>query len=185
MIMKRTSLYKFIAVVVFIAFWSFVLIFVDPQKVVISLGVNNSLALIFLIATMGGVSTLTSFSFYSTLITLAVGGVNPFLLGIVGGIGITIGDSLFYYLGKSGRRALYGKPKEWAKHISTWLNSKPKWVVPVFTFAYSGMTPFPNDILAVSLGLSGRRYRSIVIPLLLGNVFLTILVAYLASQGWF
>ena len=85
---------------------------------------------------------------------------------------------LFFLLGRSGRDALFGKPKILAEKLSHWLQSHPSWYAQIVAFVYAGLTPLPNDILTVSLGLAGYKYRIMVIPVLLGNIFLTSLVAF-------
>ena len=47
--------------------------------------------------------------------------------------------------------------------------------VPLFVFLYAGFTPFPNEFMTISVGLAGTKYREIVVPLLLGNINITIL----------
>jgi len=181
--MNPKKIAKFIAVLVLIITWSFLLIVIGPSKLIILFGETNSIIAFFLIGAFGGVSTLTASFFYSTLISLVRVGLDPIMLGIVGGVAISIGDSLFYYLGRSGREALFGKPKEWALTISHWLKELPKWLIPFVTFAYVGLTPLPNDVFTVSLGLAGIRYRTMILPMIAGNIFLTIVIAIIVSKG--
>jgi membrane protein DedA with SNARE-associated domain len=177
--MRRKNIIKFSLVAGFIILWSIIITILGTEKIVDFLGAQNSYIIIFIVGAVGGVSTITSTSFYTTLTTLAHGGVNPWFLGLFGGIGITIGDSLFYYLGKKGEESLPEKARKATGKFSDWMKRHPKWLIPIVTFVYSGCTPLPNDILTVSLGIA--KYRYIVGPLLLGNIFLTTIIALIAS----
>ncbi len=181
----KKKLLKFFLVLALIVVWSFALLVIGPVQLLEFFGTSNSYLILFLVGALGGVSTLTATFFYSTLISLVYAGLNPLTLGIIGGVAITIGDSLFFYLGRSGREALYGEVRKVTARLSHWLTSLPSWLVPVVTFAYVGLTPLPNDVLTVSLGLAGIRYRNVILAILLGNIFLTIVTAYIALNGFF
>ncbi|MCF7799042.1 hypothetical protein K9M74_04000 [Candidatus Woesearchaeota archaeon] len=179
--MKKKNLVEFFAVLLFLILWSLLLYFIGPQRIVSLIGAQNIYLVLFIIGTVGGVSTLTSATFYTSLTAFALGGANPFLLGIAGGLGITIGDSLFYYLGKKGQESLATKARRITLKFSNWLNQQPSWVVPVVTFVYAGLTPLPNDILMVTLGVSRYKYTFLILPLILGNILLSLLVAFFAG----
>lgn len=172
--------YKFILVLAFVLAWSLFVYFVGARTVVEYIGIENGYLLIFLIAIFGGVSSATAVSFYTAVITLAAGGLNPFMIGLIGGIGVTFGDSIFYYLGLKGKKVIKSSSKTLNK-ITKWLRTGPSWLIQIFIFVYSGFSPFPNDILTVSLGLTEFPYRRVIIPLLLGDIASTTIVAYLAS----
>ncbi len=178
---KRILVFTFVVTV--IVLWSLLLQVYSPEQIVNYIGINQSYAVFFLISALGGASTFTSASFYSTLITLASGGLNIIVLGIIGGIAVSIGDSIFFYVGHRGKDVLEGKAKGCVKKMCLWLKKKPRWMVPVLTYFYVGWTPFPNDILMVTLGLLEIKYKKIVLALILGNVTLTTIVAYLSVFG--
>jgi hypothetical protein len=181
MTMKKINIVKFVFFLIVLIIWSYTLTFFGPDTIVESLGVRNALLLLFIVGALGGVSTLTATLFYTKLFTLALAGINPFVLGVVGGFAITIGDSLFFYLGHSGRSLFRGKLKKWSEYISNHFIDKcsPRSIF-LFTFAYTGLTPLPNDVLTVTLGLAGIKYSRVIGAILLGNIFLTILLAYFA-----
>lgn len=180
----RRNHWILIGVVFFIALWSAALAFIGPQSIVEWIGRDHGYAVAFVIAALGGVSTFTASSFYLTIVTFASGGLKPWLLALVAGTGITIGDSLFFYLGTRGREVLEGRMRRFAEELSEWLKKRPAWVMPLIIFAYTGLTPLPNDILTVGLGLSGYPYKKAILPLWLGNITLTFLLALLAAQGY-
>jgi membrane protein YqaA with SNARE-associated domain len=167
--------------ILFVIAWSITLAIIGPTTIVNTIGIRNGYIAAFIVATLGGFSTITSSSYFLTIITLAGGGANPYILGVVAGTGITIGDSLFYYLGFRGRDVANKKIYKWTEKFSKWLEKRPRWLVPIIIFIYTGFTPLPNDILTVSLGLSSYPYKYLIIPMWAGNITITILTAIGAS----
>lgn len=177
----------------YLGFFSFLLIlvagiiiisYIGPQKIVNELGVRNSFIGYFLISAVGGVSSLTSSSYYILTYALGAAGLSPLLLGIIGGIGVSIGDSLFYYIGNKGEDVAPQKISKRTEKISNIINKKPNWVGTGAIYLYTGFTPLPNDILTVPLGFLKYPYKRLIIPLVLGNITATTIIAYLASIGY-
>ncbi len=181
--MKKNHL-VFGLLALFVIAWSITLAIIGPETIVERIGVENGYIVAFIIATLGGVSTITSSSYFLTIITLAGGGVNPYILGIVAGTGITIGDSLFYYIGLRGREVAKDKGHKWTGKFSRWLDKRPRWLVPIIVFVYTAFTPLPNDILTISLGLSSYPYKYLIAPMWAGNIIITILTGIGASIGF-
>ncbi len=180
--MKRKSLIQLLILLFFILVWSLLILFYGAEGLIDFLGVHNSYIVLAVVGLLGGVSTFTSASFYTTLSTLAVAGLNPFYLGLIGGLAVTVGDSLYYYIGKKGNESLPKKLKKKIMSFSNWMKKQPKWRIQLVTFVYSGLTPFPSDLLTISLGLTRYRYRHIILPLMLGNILLTTIVALSVSR---
>jgi hypothetical protein len=162
---KKTQVISLLAVLAFIVAWSVFLLFVSPEGIVEAIGVRQGYALLFLVAVLGGVSTLTSSSFYAILITLAAGGLNPLLLGVFGGTGLAISDSIYFFIGRRARDVIErGYIDAWADRLASWLNKKPTWFVPAATYFLTGFTPAPSDLIMLSLayrtGASCCRYFS-------------------------
>ncbi|MBR9702871.1 hypothetical protein GOV10_02460 [Candidatus Woesearchaeota archaeon] len=89
---------------------------------------------------------------------------------------MTIGDSLFFLFGQHGRIVL-SEHVEWTMNmLKKRLDRFNKWSMPLFVFFYAGFTPFPNEFMTISVGLTGAKYREIIVPLLLGNINITILL---------
>jgi membrane protein YqaA with SNARE-associated domain len=179
----RKRYYTLLAIIGLIISWSVLLTYVPPTDIVNAIGAQNSLLVAFLVSAFGGVSTVTSVNYYAVVLTLASGGTNIIALGVVAGIGITIGDSLFYYLGTKGHDLLSGRPRKWADTLHAWINDQHESFVQLIAYLYTGLTPLPNDVLTVSLGLAEYSYRRLLPALLLGNITLTILVAEFANRS--
>jgi len=179
----RKRYYTLLIIIGFIIAWSVLLTYYPPTELVDRIGAQNSLVIAFLVSAFGGVSTVSAVNYYAVVLTLASGGTNAVILGIVAGAGITIGDSLFYYLGTKGHDVLSGRPRKWADKLHTWINDQHESFVQLVAYLYTGLTPLPNDVLTVSLGLAEYSYRRLLPALLLGNITLTILVAEFANRS--
>ncbi len=164
------------ALILFFSGWSAALYFIGPENLVGFLGFTNTYLTSFVLGILGGSSLFTSTAYYVTIFSFAKTGLNPYVLGILGGLGLTIGDSLFYFLGRESSEIASGKFKKKIEAFGRWLSKKPKSVILLFSFLYTGFTPFPNDLLMISTGLSKYSYKIIAVGDLLGNiVFLTAL----------
>lgn len=183
--MKKYSKNIFILslVILSIAFWTLLLIIFPPQEIIKGIGIENSYWLIFFIAAIAGVSTVTSTSYYASVVTFAAGGANPFLLAICAGIGMSIGDSLFYFLGKKGSKVLPRKIDQYQDKIELWLKNKSRWMIISFVYIYTGFTPFPGDLLSIFLGINNFKYKLIIWPIILGNITLMTTIGLLARSG--
>jgi membrane protein YqaA with SNARE-associated domain len=167
----------------FIIIWSVLLYNISPVEIVQKIGVENGYIIAFLIAVIGGISSVTASSYYVIIGTLTAGGLNILLLGLIGGAGATISDSLFYYIGKKGKEIHSKKTRKLEKFLKKIIKKSPVWGIYLIIFVYIGLTPLPNEILTASLGLSGYKYKKAVLFIFLGNITGTIVFGYLISKG--
>lgn len=169
------------AIILFILVVNLIFIFVTPEEIVHFIGVENSYFITFIIASIGGLSSFTGAALFSAIIAFAAGGSDPLLLGIVGGLGIFISDSVFYLLARFGRRAI---PKEHSSQIEKfliWFKKTPEWIVFIFIYIYLGFTPLPADILMIAIAFAGVSYKRIFPILLLASLTIALLTAYLGE----
>jgi len=163
-------LLQFIAILLFLVAWSILLYVVEPQSIVESIGIGNGYLVAFFVTLFAGLSALTSPAFFTTIGTLVFGGLNVYILGLIVGIAIFIGDTTFFFLGRSGRKAFLNESGDGKFHrLSRWIHNKPRWIVRVFMYLYLGFSPLPNDILMIALSVAGFKYRDIYWTLMAGN----------------
>ena len=155
-----------------------------PTEIVEFIGINNGYVLTFFGALLGGTSILVTFPYHILIFTLASGGLNPFFLGLLAGLGIFIGDSTSYFIGYTGREIVTGKPAALFERFHKWVVKKPKWILPIFLFLYSSVIPTPNDLLVIPLGLVRYPYIKVIIPLLLGSIVFNTLLAFAGFYGF-
>jgi len=169
----RKRLVWFVSMAAAIIAWTVILYLFGADWIVEWSG--NAYLALFLIAAIGGLHVFTAGTFFTTLFAFAAMGLNPFLLGILGGIGITIGDSLFFFFGRHGRAVVPARIERLMEKMRKKLERFHTNTIPLFVFLYAGFTPFPNEFATITVGLAGAKYQQIVIPLLAGNIILTTL----------
>lgn len=171
----RASL--FIVLLLALLGWTALVLYLTPEGFVEWIGVENSYLFAFLLATTAGVTTVTGYSFTVTLLALSAGGADPILLGIAGGVGIFISDTILYFIFRYGVRTY----AEQTHSFTTWLLVKTKgFSTPVLLtaiFCYVSFLPFPNDPLLLGLALHGLPYRVFAPVLLVGSITLVLLMA--------
>lgn len=170
-------------IVIFIISWSVLLYFYPPSTIVDILGVNNTYFLVFLLAAIGGVSTFTSTTFYTTLVTIALAGVNSLWIALVASVGLTLGDMLFYYLGTKSKGCVRGRYGHLVRKMTLQFDRFGDNIVMLLIFLYS-LTPLPSDIIAIALAIVEFPFRKVVIPLLIGNFVLIVGLVELSKLGY-
>jgi uncharacterized membrane protein YdjX (TVP38/TMEM64 family) len=102
---------------------------------------------------------------------------NPFLVGVVSGLGGAIGEMTCYLLGFSGRgvvenRKLYDRAVRWLE----------KWgALTVFVFA---VTPSPFDVIGIVAGLLRYPFWKFFLASLVGKMIKYIVLALAGAWGW-
>jgi len=118
----------------------------------------------------------------SALVVYAFGSVlDPLFLGIVSGIGATVGEFSAYLVGRGGRMALKGNQLERLESVRKIVGKYG--AIVVFLFA---LLPLPDDLLLVPLGVMGYDWRKILVSMLAGKTMMCLVVAYAGalSFGW-
>lgn len=129
---------------------------------------------IFLISMFGTMTIIFPIPYLITIYIMAASkAYNPIILGIIGGLGATIGEITLYILARMGRIALSDKKLRELDSIRDYLD-KYGWIA-VFIFA---ATPLPDDILYPFLGLIKYDATKLFISCFLGKALLTGVVAY-------
>ncbi len=167
----------FVGLLVFIVLWSIMLYFKRPEELIGMIGVKNGYIISFFVGVFGGAATFTTISYYPVVGTLAAGGLNPIILGIIAGTGLTIGNALYFYFGYKGRVILSGKTKERVEKAVKWIEKKPDLIVRLAMLLYVGFTPLPNNLLTATGGLTDYPFKKMIGPLFIGNIILSTMIA--------
>src|SRR3989344_2983409 len=107
----------------------------SPEQLVEWVGAENSYFLIFVLALFGGLTTFSGVPYHLVLITLAIGGLNPLLLGLSTAVGVILGDSTSYYVGYSGGEVMPGRVQKIVNRIYIYTAGYPK-LLQVFFFLF-------------------------------------------------
>jgi uncharacterized membrane protein YdjX (TVP38/TMEM64 family) len=114
-------------------------------------------------------------------ITIYAAGVTlePILLGLVCGIGSTIGEFSAYLIGRGGRRIIddrYGDRLESARMLI-----QRHGMAVIFLFA---VLPLPDDLILIPMGMMKYDLRKAMIAMFFGKTIMCTLVAYAGRYSY-
>ena len=167
-------------ITVFLAL-NLVFLFISPDQIVGYIGVENTYLTLFLIAAIGGLNSITGGVLYASIIAFAAGGASPWLLGLAGGVGIAIGDSLVFYLFRYTSKTLSPAWQEKVDKMKAKVEHLPRCVQYALIYAYLGFAPFPNDVLMFLLAVLRFRFYQVFPAILAGAITIATLTAYLGE----
>lgn len=167
---------------VFITF-SITLASVSSQTLIEYVGSENAYILMFVLGGVGGLTTFTGIPYHFVLMSFAAGGINPIFLGLFTALGVMIGDSTMYLIGKSVKGSLSPTILNAVNRLALYLKLHPRFLTP-FLVLYGMLSPFSNDFIVASLSIVGQKYFRTIIPLTVGNIFYNIAIAYLGLYAY-
>jgi len=127
---------------------------------------------IFLISFLGAVSVFVPIPYTVVIFTLG-GFFDPVLIAIVAGLGAALGEVSGYLLGFYGRKVLSEKRQKQMEFMVKVFNRFGP--IAVFIFA---LTPLPDDLLFIPLGMMRYSLIKVLIPALVGKMCMNFIVAY-------
>ncbi len=132
---------------------------------------------VFVISFVGSVSVI--FPIPYTIVIFFLGGVlDPFFVAISGGLGAALGEFSGYALGYYGRSVVN---KERQKKMGYMVKLFDKYgPAAIFIFA---LTPLPDDLLFIPLGVMRYPFVKAFVPSLLGKTLMTFILAYSGQQS--
>lgn len=132
---------------------------------------------VFAISFIGSVSII--FPVPYTLVIFFLGSfLDPFFVAISGGLGSALGEFSGYVLGYYGRKVV---SEERQRKMDYMLRIFGKYgSVTIFIFA---LTPLPDDLLFIPLGVMRYPFLKAFIPALLGKILMTFILAYSGQQS--
>lgn len=132
---------------------------------------------IFAISFIGSVSVI--FPIPYTLVIFALGSVlDPFFVALSGGLGAALGEFSGYGLGYYGRKIVNEKTQKKMDYMVKFFDRRGP--LAIFIFA---LTPLPDDLLFIPLGVMRYPVWRAFPPALLGKVLMTFILAYSGQQS--
>lgn len=130
---------------------------------------------VFLVSLIGSSSVIIPIPY--TVIIFSMGMqkslFNPFLLALSGGIGSTVGEFVGYLLGYFGRKVINENQKKKMNYI---LKVFTKYgAITIFLFS---LTPLPDDLLFIPLGIMRYNFVKAFIPCFMGKILMCLILAY-------
>lgn len=129
---------------------------------------------VFLLSFIGAVSIIIPIPYTFVILTLGMNpDMNPLLLTVAGGLGSGIGELSGYVLGYYGRSVISEERQRKMNYMMKLLNRFGP--VAIFLFA---LTPLPDDLLFIPLGILRYPLVRAFIPCLLGKLLMCSILAY-------
>lgn len=128
---------------------------------------------VFLMSLLGASSILVPIPYTTVIVFLGASGWDPILLMVSAGAGAALGEFTGYMLGYYGRKIL-SEERQRKMEFTMKLFGRYK-PVAIFLFA---LTPLPDDLLFIPLGISRYNIVKAFVPALLGKMFMIYLLAY-------
>jgi membrane protein YqaA with SNARE-associated domain len=129
---------------------------------------------IFLISFLGATSVFIPIPY--TVVIFTLGGLqtfDPLLIAVAAGTGAAIGEFSGYLIGFGGRRVIGEKYKKKMDFLTRLF--KKFGPIVIFVFA---LTPLPDDLLFIPLGIMRYSLLKAFIPALLGKFVSNLIIAY-------
>jgi membrane protein YqaA with SNARE-associated domain len=132
---------------------------------------------VFIISFIGSVSVI--FPIPYTLVIFVLGSMlDPVFVALSGGLGAALGEFSGYILGYYGRTAV-GKERRRKMDYMVKLFGRYG-PVAIFLFA---LTPLPDDLLFIPLGIMRYPFLKAFVPALLGKTLMTFILAFSGQQS--
>jgi membrane protein YqaA with SNARE-associated domain len=115
---------------------------------------------------------------YTIVIFLTASQYDPILLAVFGGTGAALGEFTGYLLGFYGRRILSEERRRKMQALVKLFGRYGP--LAIFLFA---LTPLPDDLLFIPLGIMRYKFIKAFIPALLGKILMIYILAYFGRIG--
>lgn len=127
---------------------------------------------VFLISLISALTII--FPIPYTLVIYALGSsLDPILLAVASGVGAALGELSGYVLGYYGRAIISEQMKHRMEYMLKIFDRFG--VVAIFLFA---LTPLPDDLLFIPLGMMRYSLVKAIIPTLIGKLLMSFIIAY-------
>jgi membrane protein YqaA with SNARE-associated domain len=140
----------------------------------------------FLVSFLGNATILVPFPYMGA--TFILGGLtdeitsqflfDPWLVGIISGIGAALGEMTGYLIGYGGGRLIADKKRN---AFSEYIGMHPKATPLVIWFLAA--TPIPDDVLIVPLGAARYSWWKVLIPQFIGKTMFMCAIAWSGRFG--
>ena len=128
---------------------------------------------VFFISFIGSLSIFFPIPYTIIILVLGSAGWNPLLLAVAGGLGSAVGEFSGYALGYYGARFV---GEERRRKMNFFVKIFDKYgPLAVFLFA---LTPLPDDLLFIPLGILRYKFWKTFIPCLAGKFLMCFILAY-------
>lgn len=179
---NRNRIFKIIGFLAVMGVMIWIATLIDPVALVGRVGQGWIYVILFFVALVSGVSTLTAGPFYLALVVALSGGLHPLAVALVVAPAIVVSDLVFLGLVANTAELIAEKSKT-LRRFEKWLEKKPHWIIHLATYLYFAFAPISSDFFLALLGLADVKAKEIWLYVLLGNLTFFIWLGYLVHSG--
>ncbi len=191
--MKRIDQVLLICVPVILAYWIIILILEDITGPFVSLyywiqGLSLFIGYpgAFIVSFLGNVTILFPFPYIAVIFLLGGASASvtgpfffdPWLLGIIGGFGATVGEMTGYLIGRFGSRYVNQNQRS---GFLDFVKRYPR-ITPLVVW-FLALTPIPDDVVVISLGVARYPFQKVLVPQLIGKCMFLAIIAWAGRLG--
>jgi membrane protein DedA with SNARE-associated domain len=121
------------------------------------------------------------FPIYVIIFFAAGLGMNPFLVGIIAGLGSAFGELTGYLIGLGGENVIKQKKKKDPAWINYFVNLFKKHGFPIVVIAAA--IPFPFDVIGILCGIGNYDIKKFLIATSIGKIIKCLVIAYAGLLG--
>jgi membrane protein YqaA with SNARE-associated domain len=141
--------------------------------------------------------TIADFGYVGVLVTAIIAGLNTFvplpaatfttlflnsgldlyLIIVVLALGTLIADFIGFMLGYISRDLVLRKYPKIYSFATNIQENKQHLIIPV-VILYAAFVPFPNEAILIPLALAGTSFKTLLLPLIIGNIIHQVVLIY-------
>mgnify|MGYP001612658921 CR=1 FL=1 len=133
---------------------------------------------LFFLAVISGFNLLVPIPAVVLVPAASAVGLDPWLSALTITLGMTLGDSVSYFLGGFGREILFGRQAALLRKLEKIKEKNNTWPIWLL-FLYAAFVPLPNEIIIIPMAVLGYPAKQAIPAVFLGNLFFN----FLATAG--
>ena len=138
------------------------------EQFFVNIATQLGLASVLVISFIGAASILLPIPYHPLIFLIGVSSNNPLLVVVLAGVGSATGELTGYILGYATKNVVGEKRKRrFDAILKLLMRHKRMWPLLIFLFA---LTPLPDDLLFIPLGLVHFNFLRAFIPCIIGKV---------------
>ena len=132
---------------------------------------------VMIIAVIAGLNAIVPIPAATFTPVFVAAGLSVPLIIIALTAGTLIADFTGFFLGRVSRDLMQSKHPKLCAFFTEFQGKHRKWLFPLVTL-YAAFAPLPNEVILIPLGLTGIKFKSLIIPLILGNLLNQLILVY-------
>lgn len=133
----------------------------------------------FVLGVIGGLNLVVPIPAVTFTPLFLEAGLNFWTVILLITFGMLLADTIAFLLGRTGREfvlSVLGENKIF--HKIEKLKNENGNLPFLFLFLFASFAPFPNEVIVMPMGLLNYKFKSLIIPLILGNLIFNILFSF-------